>query len=162
MTIIEKQNTTCILYVQSMRNILLYIHMLWPAFSCNYLSLHIISYMGCRGQTAPSCTTSLLSGGDVMVFLNTIGIFSTYFFNFFLAVVRLTLSPPTLEIRLSTYYGYILLPSTMDAVLLINALRNLSTFYRMFPERSLTAHWAKRAYTHPHHPTLNKDVRTPQ
>jgi hypothetical protein len=35
-----------------------YIHMLCPALSCNP-SLCIISYTGCRRQTAPSCTTSL-------------------------------------------------------------------------------------------------------
>jgi hypothetical protein len=38
--------------------IYIYIGMLWPDLSCN-TSLPIISYTGCRGQTAPSCTTSL-------------------------------------------------------------------------------------------------------
>ena len=38
----------------------IYIHMLWPALSCNP-SIRNISYTaGCRGQTAPSCTTSLI------------------------------------------------------------------------------------------------------
>jgi hypothetical protein len=36
-----------------------YIHMLWPAISCN-LSLRIISYTDCnKGYPAPSCTMSL-------------------------------------------------------------------------------------------------------